>query len=87
MFGWLTNRLMILAEVSAHTKKPISPITYVNANPYKVALSVCGAIAGFIFFVDDLSDYPMIYGIGLMADMVLDRIMVITGKATNGKGT
>lgn len=83
--GWFTSQLIVLAEISAHKKKPENPLTHIKRNPYKFALSIMGALAGYAFFVKPEMEPIMVFGLGLGADMILDKIMLIAGKATYEK--
>lgn len=83
--GWLTSQIIVLAEISAHRKKPANPLTCIKKKPYKFSLSIMGAFAGYAFFVKPEMQPIMVFGLGLGADMILDKIMLIAGKASNEK--
>jgi len=79
LLGLLTNLLSILAEMSQARNCRVSPLTYINERPYKLSLSIIGAVIGYIV-LDQMGELTLItaYGVGYMANDSIDRIGKMT---------
>lgn len=48
LLGWLANMLRQLSSASSSAGGPVNPLRWARKRPYKVALGVVGALAGYI---------------------------------------
>lgn len=80
--GLLTHQLTILAEMSQARGVRVSPFDYMRERPYKLSLSIIGAVIGYIV-LQQSGELTLItsYGIGYMANDSIDRV----GKMTSMK--
>ena len=73
--GLLTHQIGILAEMSQARGVRVSPFDYIRERPYKLSLSIIGAIIGYIV-LQQSGELTLItaYGIGYMANDSIDRV-------------
>jgi hypothetical protein len=72
--GLVTHFVLVLSDVSAARKKYISPWQFIKERPYKVTLSIIGAIVGYAV-LQDVKDAPayVYFSVGYMANDTLDK--------------
>ena len=77
--GLLTHQLTILAEMSQSRKTRVTPFDYMRERPYKLSLSIIGAIIGYIV-LQQMGELTLItaYGVGYMANDSIDRVGKMT---------
>ena len=83
ILGLLMHILGDMAEISTTQGKPIHPIQFLKTRPYRIALSVIGAIMGYLIFMNDLQKqidaelyqtaYATAVGIGYAADSLINK--------------
>lgn len=79
ILGLLTHQLTILAEMSQARNKRVTPFDYMRERPYKLSLSIIGAVIGYIV-LSQMGELTLItaYGVGYMANDSIDRVGKIT---------
>lgn len=74
VLGLLTHQLSILAEMSQAKGRRVGPIEYIRERPYKLSLSIIGAVIGYIILAQ-VGELTLLtaYGVGYMANDSIDR--------------
>ncbi len=82
--GLLTHYAFVLVDMSAARKKVVTPWRFIKERPYKVFISLMGAVVGYAMLQDALAGAKipiwLYFGVGYMANDNFDKITSIVSR-------